>query len=103
MHVCLLQRTTVKRDVYTSLLMCVKEAYIRHMYVCYRGFYIYVCLLKRLVHTCMSVTEASTYMYVCQRCFYREVGGWGRDPFSRNFIKPTPRRKWYLTTGRRFH
>jgi len=35
------------------------------------------------------------------RC--REVGGWGRDPFSRNFMKPTPRRKWYLTTGRRFH
>ena len=32
-----------------------------------------------------------------------EVGGWGRDPFSRNFMKPTPRRKWYLTTGRRFH
>ena len=33
----------------------------------------------------------------------REVGGWGRDPFSRNFMTPTPRRKWYLTTGRRFH
>ena len=33
----------------------------------------------------------------------REVGGWGRDPFSRNFMKPTPRRQWYLTTGRRFH
>ena len=32
-----------------------------------------------------------------------EVGGWGRDPFSRNFMKPTPCRKWYLTTGRRFH
>ena len=32
-----------------------------------------------------------------------EVGGWGRVPFSRNFMKPTPRRKWYLTTGRRFH
>jgi len=28
------EMTTVKRDVYTSLLMCVKEAYIRHMYVC---------------------------------------------------------------------
>ena len=34
---------------------------------------------------------------------FGEVGGWGRDPFSRNFMKPTPRRKWYLTTGRRFH
>ena len=35
--------------------------------------------------------------------YERVVGGWGRDPFSRNFMKPTPRRKWYLTTGRRFH
>jgi len=33
----------------------------------------------------------------------REVGGWGRDPFSRNLMSPTPRRKWYLTTGRRAH
>ena len=32
-----------------------------------------------------------------------EVGGWGRDPFSRNLMSPTPHRKWYLTTGRRFH
>ena len=35
--------------------------------------------------------------------FRREVGGWGRVPFSRNLMSPTPRRKWYLTTGRRFH
>ena len=33
----------------------------------------------------------------------QEVGGWGRVPFSRNFMSPTPRRKWYLTTGRRAH
>ena len=32
-----------------------------------------------------------------------EVGGWGRVPFSRNLMSPTPRRKWYLTTGRKFH
>jgi len=30
-------------------------------------------------------------------------GGWGRAPFSRNLMSPTPRRKWYLTTGRRAH
>ena len=34
---------------------------------------------------------------------YREVGGWGRDPFSRNLMSPTPRRKWYLTMERRAH
>jgi len=32
-----------------------------------------------------------------------DIGGWGRVPFSRNLMSPTPRRKWYLTTGRRFH
>jgi len=32
-----------------------------------------------------------------------EVGGWGRVPFPRNLMSPTPRRKWYLTTGRRAH
>ena len=34
---------------------------------------------------------------------WSEVGGWGRVPFSRNSMSPTPRRKWYLTTGRRAH
>ena len=34
---------------------------------------------------------------------YGEVGGWGRVPFSKKLMNPTPRRKWYLTTGRRAH
>ena len=42
-----------------------------------------------------------SHMYVYTS--FREVGGWGRVPFSRNLMSPTPRRKWYLTTGRRFH
>ena len=41
--------------------------------------------------------------HVAAHTFDGEVGGWGRVPFSRNFMKPTPHRKWYLTTGRRFH
>ena len=49
-----------------------------------------------------------TNMYILTRIrrlgdSHREVGGWGRVPFSRNFMSPTPRRKWYLTTGRRAH
>ena len=51
--------------------------------------YVYMCLHGRDLHG--------------REVLLREVGGWGRDPFSRNFMKPTPRRKWYLTTGRRFH
>jgi len=42
-------------------------------------------------------------MWMRQRGEHGEVGGWGRVPFSRNLMSPTPRRKWYLTTGRRFH
>jgi len=43
-----------------------------------------VCLVSTFVHS-------------------REVGGWGRVPFSKNLMSPTPRRKWYLTTERRAH
>ena len=50
----------------------------------------------------LSVFHPAVRSEICAGA--REVkGGWGRDPFSRNFMKPTPRRKWYLTTGRRFH
>ena len=57
-----------------------------------------------LLHTTKSLIFFCWAVFVLMH--YRrwgEVGGWGRDPFSRNFMKPTPRRKWYLTTGRRFH
>ena len=43
------------------------------------------------------------YICICESTYLGEVGGWGRVPFSRNLMSPTPRRKWYLTTGRRFH
>ena len=41
--------------------------------------------------------------YVTNMNALREVGGWGRVPFSKKLMSPTPRRKWYLTTGRRAH
>ena len=53
-------------------------------------------LLAFFVSVCLSTSDIFS---VC----LREVGGWGRVPFSRNLMSPTPRRKWYLTTGRRFH
>ena len=40
---------------------------------------------------------------LCVQSPEREVGGWGRVPFSKKLMSPTPRRKWYLTTGRRAH
>jgi len=57
--------------------------------------------------TCISTNytlpHTATHAHVCEWVMSWEVGGWGRVPFSRNLMKPTPRRKWYLTTGRRFH
>ena len=53
------------------------------------------------IHTLYYCTP-DIRIYICVQC-HREVGGWGRDPFSRNLMSPTPRRKWYLTTGRRAH
>ena len=72
-----------------------------------------VDMLKRWPHVCrveITFQLLPTNWFVSKStksigCLvnWGEVGGWGRDPFSRNFMKPTPRRKWYLTTGRRFH
>jgi len=63
--------------------------------------------LKKL--QCIVLDEANRLRFVVWRggglgsSTIREVGGWGRVPFSRNLMSPTPRRKWYLTTGRRAH
>ena len=54
-----------------------------------------------------AMTDASGMSAVHMYCRHSdapwEVGGWGRVPFSRNLMSPTPRREWYLTTGRRSH
>jgi len=76
---------------------------------------LYTCIHMYIfthVYTCVCVSVyiyAYIHMYIYERPLRThseqggEVGGWGRVPFSRNLMKPTPRRKWYLTTGRRFH
>jgi len=62
---------------------------------------------------CCKIHERETWLWLLQENQIRwfrflqdsdwEVGCWGRVPFSRNLMSPTPRRKWYLTTGRRAH
>jgi len=57
-----------------------------------------------LARGCVSDIKHCRLLIPTPRVYHnREVGGWGRDPFSRHLMSPTPRRKWYLTTGRRFH
>jgi len=52
-----------------------------------------------------STSHMYIHLNIKMLCVYiwREVGGWGRVPFSKNLMNPTPCRKWYLTTGRRAH
>jgi len=67
--------------------------------LCVRHVMSHVTRMNESCHTCAA--GRSPHAACTMRC--REVGGWGRVPFSRNLMSPTPRRKWYLTTGRRFH
>jgi len=76
------------------LFVCVIVVCVRWVYVWYVTWV--VCVMSTHI-THMTVTHTKIRL----RC--REVGGWGRVPFSRNLMSPTPSRKWYLTTGRRAH
>ena len=82
----------VASSVCVCVCVCVCACVCVRVCVCVREC---VCV-NVLVCVCVCHAHEST----ARR---REVGGWGRDPFSRNFMKPTPRCKWYLTTGRSFH
>jgi len=77
-------------------------------YVCCITTHMYVVLLIQKEYAYIYVVRFHTESTPCkitQRMIvlYGEVGGWGRVPFSRNLMSPTPRRKWYLTTGHRAH
>ena len=69
-----------------------------------------VCIFEMSIHV-WSIRHVNPWhddrecegQCMCRIEWEREVGGWGRVPFSRNLMSPTPRRKWYLTTGRRAH
>ena len=63
------------------------------------------CIYTHSQHTASHSRTPSSQPHIYTHSLARrgEVGGWGRVPFSRNLMSPTPRRKWYLTTGRRAH
>jgi len=63
-------------------------------------WYIIICIMMHSSKQCMSREYIRRGWN--EWMSFREVGGWGRVPFSRNLMSPTPRRKWYLTTGLRF-
>jgi len=95
---------------------CARACVVVMMSHTYVPWLTHVCrdsLICVITHSCVSsLTHMCHDSHICATTIHtaplssllnREVGGWGRDPFSRNFMKPTPRRKWYLATGRRFH
>ena len=95
---------TRRRASRTRLFVCVPQVWQK------RGMFIktnpqkWQKYVKRDLHTeptgsVWCIDRSALFLCLPQG----EVGGWGRDPFSRNLMSPTPRRKWYLTTGRRFH
>ena len=95
-------RVRKKRHVYTL------HRKNRHVYNLHKGKKKDTCtIFTEEKDMCTIFTEFTlvAFVYPLDVCTMvdREVGGWGRDPFSRNLMSPTPRRKWYLTTGRRFH
>jgi len=61
----------------------------------------FICVTS-FIHMC-DMSHPYVWYYSFIRVSQREVGGWGRVPFSKKLMSPTPRRKWYLTTGRRAH
>ena len=60
-----------------------------------------------------SIPPASSLFFVCRFFFwfayhisfhlFMRGGGLGSSTIFKNLMSPTPRRKWYLTTGRRAH
>ena len=67
-----------------------------------RVTYVNLLNLRAITHSFDSMNHIRRIKTIYD-CLEREVGGWGRAPFSKNLMSPTPRRKWYLTTGRRAH
>jgi len=104
-------------------LSCVSLVCVSLSRVCLLWVSLSCVSLSRVSLVCLSLSVCLSLVCVCVVCvslvrvrerechtvssglfkWTREVGGWGRVPFSRNLMSPTPRRKWYLTTGRRFH
>ena len=86
---------------FQSVLKCVEvcRSVLRCVAVC--------CSVLQCVAVCCSVLQCVSISGVSLRITKSgvcgEVGGWGRVPFSKSLMSPTPRRKWYLTTGRRAH
>ena len=61
--------------------------------------------------SCMSPKYPTSHEFITNTCLYAlhlcqrpmRGGGLGSSTIFKNLMSPTPRRKWYLTTGHRAH
>ena len=74
--------------------VCVCRICVRGTCMC--GMCMCVCVCVACV--CVAGVSVDTHTYIIQR-----GGGLGSSTIFKNLMSPTPRRKWYLTTGRRAH
>ena len=80
-----------------------------YIYICvylYLSMY-YLCIMYLPInHISMHPQHHDHCQYRCIQCAYRQDtigGGLGSSTIFKNLMSPTPRRKWYLMTGRRAH
>ena len=74
--------------------------------VCYRASSCKVTTLMCVVKSMCVVNSCSTVAMKEKNIWFRlqrRGGGLGSSTIFKDLMSPTPRRKWYLTTGRRAH
>ena len=83
--------------MYVRMYVCMHACVYVCVYICE-----YVCVdVCVFVCVCMHTGLLLRSPILCQMLW--RGGGLGSSTISKNLMNPPPRRKWYLTTGRRAH
>ena len=82
------------RDIYVHLMMHIYSWYVP---VC--GVYTY----EKWSHLSVGYLDHLLSLWYVDFSDVLRGGGLGSSTIFKNLMSPTPRRKWYLTTGRRAH
>jgi len=73
-------------------------------FIFYTFIYVYTHRIRHYLPYSRRFSFIHVYMCIhIQSWLYLKGGGLGSSTISKNLMSPTPRRKWYLTTGRRAH
>ena len=96
---CVRQRPS-QRPIVLCICLCVYMSMTHTLYV-----YVYICVyvyVWNIYDTHSWVSQSLCDLVICLSHRSRG-GGLGSSTIFKNLMSPTPRRKWYLTTGRRTH